>query len=155
MTTTRKTGVGVYSWGVLSAMFPCFSFFFAGLWCLEYFWWVSFLFVSESKTGSMGVTATSYYITSNRLGLHGGSKPREHWDIGVFLLYASRAWERARLSCRLAFSLRIFLFWNQDIPFFSSLAELLWSHCASWCVMPWFGLELSPILYRIFYVAFA
>jgi len=50
-----------------------------------------FLFVSRAKREAWVFTATSYYITSNRLGLHGGSKPREHWDIGVSFLYASRA----------------------------------------------------------------
>ena len=78
-------------------MIPC-SFFFYGFMVLGvllmgvFFCFVSFL---RAKREAWVFTATSYYITSNRLGLHGGSKPREHWDIGVFF-YTPQEHERAR-----------------------------------------------------------
>lgn len=75
-------------------MFPCFFFFGVyGAWstsdgCL-------FCLFLRAKWEAWVFTATSYYITSNRLGLHGGYKPREHWDIGVFY-YTPQEHESAR-----------------------------------------------------------
>ena len=92
----KANGSGRLYWGILFAMFPCFLFqrdF--GAWSTSEGCLFRFVVFLEAKRKAWVFTATSYYITSNRLGLHGGLKPREHWDIGVFF-YTPQEHESAR-----------------------------------------------------------
>lgn len=79
---------------------------------------VSFFFLG-AKREAWVFTATSHYITSNRLGLHGGFlQPREHWVIGVFFYtrFEKRARERTPFLS-IGLFVEIFFFFGIKIYF--------------------------------------
>jgi len=120
MTTTRKTGVGVYSEEFFLRCFLVLIVGFLVLGVLLMGFLLSLLFLLGAKRASMGVTATSYYISRPQAGTE--RRFLNHESIGTWeFFFFSIRFKSMRAPPFCLIGPLVFFFFGIKIYFFSSL----------------------------------